>query len=167
MRAKLLQPAANPKPMLDHHARVNKRAQAARKKAAEPEVGIFWVYQGRPIIDAVSVSQAQDYKEFKSHATGHYDFWRTLQRNGVVPTDVEYDEVPRGRVVYNNQARKYYLFADACIRKDPRMIDRIESDMGLPSKNTIVRSDPHYKCVGCQPKKTKEQLAQEDEDWDF
>lgn len=154
------------KPMLEHFAALNKGTQAKRKVAAEPEVGIFFVYDGKPLIDGTPVSEAEPYGKFKGHASGHPSFWRTLQRNSVVPTDVEYDEVARGRVGYDMKERKFYVFADACIKKNVRMMDRIQRDMNLPSQQTAPpRLDPHYKCPGCM--KSKQQRKHEEADWDF
>ena len=43
--------------MLDHIADRNKRGQAARK-AGEPEVGIYFVYNGEVLIDSKPLSRA-------------------------------------------------------------------------------------------------------------
>ena len=122
----------------------------------EPEVGIFFVYDGKPLIEGTPVSEGEAYGRFKVHATGHPAFWHTLQRNGMVPTDVEYDEVPRGRVGYQTQERKFYVFADACIKKDSHMMDHIERDMKLPSASTAPpKLDSHYRCPGCMKSKNR------------
>ncbi len=168
MKSKLPKPAIADdaaKPMLDHFAALNKRTRAKRK-LAEPEVGIFFVYDGKPLIEGTPVSEGEAYGRFKVHATGHPAFWHTLQRNGIVPTDVEYDEVPRGRVGYQTQERKFYVFADACIKKDSHMMDHIERDMKLPSADTAPpKLDSHYRCPGCM--KSKNRREQEEKDWDF
>jgi len=169
MKSRLLQPVAaknRATPMLDHFAALNKRTQAKRKVATEPEVGIFFVYNGKPFIDGTPVSEAEGYGAFKTHGRGHDAFWRELQRNGIVPPGVEYDEVPRGRVGYDTKEGKFYVFADPCILKNERLLDKIESDMSLPSAKTAPpKGDPHYKCPGCR--KSKKQLRQEEEDWDI
>jgi hypothetical protein len=101
------------------------------------------------------------------HGTGHDSFWRTLQRNHLVPKEVEYDEVPRGRVGYSTKAKVFFLFADGCILKDKRMLDMITQELNLPVAATAPPGpDPHYKCPGCR-KKTQKQIAKEESDWDF
>ena len=55
------------------------------------------------------------------------------QRYQIVPSDVEYDEYPRGRVAYNAKTRQYWLFADACILKNKAAIRQIMNDFRLPS----------------------------------
>jgi hypothetical protein len=146
-----------------------RRAATMRNSSGEPRVGIFFVYDGKPFIQSTPVSEGEAYGNFSVHATGHPAFWQALQRKGLVPITVEYDEVPRGRVGYDTKERKFHIMVDPCIKKDQRMIDGIERDMRLPSANTAPpRLDSHYGCPGCmRPKKTKKQLEQEEQDWDF
>ncbi|MFZ0301878.1 MAG: hypothetical protein WAL75_04300 [Terracidiphilus sp.] len=153
--------------MLDHFAALNKRSQAARKQAAKPEVGIFRVYGDRFLVNGTPFRAAVGLGSFKTHDKGHDAFWNVLQRNGIVPRDVEYDEIPRGRVNYDTRERKFYLFVDPCIKKNKPMMNRIEGEMHLPSAQIVVRLDSHYRCPGCKPKKTKEQMEQEEDDRDF
>src|SRR5664280_526824 len=127
-------------------------------------VGIFWLFQGRLIIDASSLSEAEPYGDCLTHRNSHIDYWTGQQCLGTVPLDVEYEEPPRGRVVYNAKAQKFHLLADRCILKDPATVARVMIAMHLPV-NTIVDADPHYKCPGC--KKSVSQRAQEEADWDF
>jgi hypothetical protein len=68
-----------------------------RKLTTEPKVGIFFICDGRLFIDTTPVSKAEEYGDFKVHAASRPAFWRILQANGIVPNDVEYDEVPRTR----------------------------------------------------------------------
>lgn len=113
------------------------------------------------------VSKAQPYGDFRGHAGGHPDFWKDLQRDGVLPRDVEYDEVARGRVGYQTKENKFYVFLDPCIIANQKMVDQIIRELSLPSADTAPPAlDAHYHCPGCE-KKTKEQLEEEEADWDF
>jgi hypothetical protein len=169
MRSKLLNPPDAARPMLDHFAALNRRTQAARKEAAEPEVGIFFVYNGRVLVDGTPVSQAESYGNFKGHNVGHDRYWDNLKKVDLVPRDVEYDEVPRGRVGYDTKERKFFIFADPCILKDQRAIDQVERLLHLPSVNMAPpKRDSHYRCPGCmKTQKSTKRLQQEEEDWDF
>jgi hypothetical protein len=126
-------------------------------------VGIFWLVDDRLIIDASSLSEAEPYGDCLTHRNSHIDFWTGQQRLGAVPRDVEYEEHPRGRVVYNTKTQVGYLLADRCILKDPVPVATIIRALHLPV-NTIVDADSHYKCPGCK-KKSKEELVTEEADW--
>jgi hypothetical protein len=127
-------------------------------------VGIFWLVDGRLIIDASPLSEAEPYGDLLTHRNSHIDYWTEQQRLGAVSTDVEYEEHPRGRVTYNIKAQQFHLMADRCIIGDSAAVARIIEAMHL-SANTIVDSDSHYRCPGCN--RSKSQLAQEEADWEF
>jgi hypothetical protein len=154
------------KEMLDHFATLNKRTQLERKLAAKPEVGVLLMYDSHLWVDATEVDQAPQHGDFKGQESCHDAFWRQLQVARSVPYDMEYDEVPRGRVGYNVKNRTFYLFLDKCILENERMVDKIFSIMHLPSKDTKIERDSHYICPGCK-KKSKKQLQKEEEDWNF
>lgn len=133
----------------------------------EPRVGIFFVYESRLLIEGTPVNDAQPYGDFVGHAKGHPSFWKGLQRDKIVPRDIEYDEVARGRVGYQKKEDKFYLFLDPCIMANRDIVDQIRRELNLPSAKTAPPMlDAHYHCPGCK-KKTKEQLEEEEADWDF
>jgi len=134
------------------HAR-NERRRAA-KKACVPNVGIVFLVKGKAFIDGTPVTEAEGYAHFKIHAHDHYKYWEWLRRMGAVPADVEYDEVPRGRVVYDTQTRKYMLFLDRCILRNKKLVSRIMAQMSLPPENTETGTDSHYRCPKCLSKGT-------------
>lgn len=169
MKSKMPKPEATKdvgKQMLDRFASGNMRSDAERELPDEPKVGIFFVYDRKPFIESTPVSEGAPYGSFTGHDTGHPSFWRSLQQNGVVPKDIDYDEVPRGRVGYETRERKFYVFVDACIKNDTDMMDRIEREMNLPTADTAPpKLDSHYRCPCCL--KTAKQREQEEQDWDF
>lgn len=138
-----------------------------RSDQHEPRVGIFFVFKNRLLIQCTPVNEAQPYSDFVGHAKGHPTFWRELQRENIVPREVEYDEVPRGRVGYQTKQDKFYLFLDPCIMANQEMVDQIKRELSLPSADTVPPAlDAHYHCPGCK-KKTKEQLEEEEADWNL
>ncbi len=148
-----MQPSEDVRQMLTHIADRNKRCQAARK-AGEPEIGIFFVYNVHVLMAGTPLSLAGSYGEY-----GHETFWKNLQRNDIVPRDIEYDAVPRGRVEYDIHEKKFHVHADPCILKNRKALDEIEREFHLPSANTGEPArDLHYVCPGCvRPRVTKEQ----------
>ncbi|HEY4932573.1 MAG TPA: hypothetical protein VII23_13470 [Terriglobales bacterium] len=113
-----------------------------------PRVGIFWLWQGRLILHSVVLSKAESWGRFLN-AVGHEGYWRHLQRTGAVPAEVEYDSVPRGRVVYDSGSASYYLYADRCILADQKMVKAILAQLHLPD-HPQISPDPHYRCPNCQ-----------------
>jgi hypothetical protein len=119
------------------------------KKPHEPHVGIFWLFNGKLIIDTTPLSKAEAYGDHLGHPTSHIDYWTKLQGEGVVPPEVEYEEPPRGRVGYDNREERFWLRADRCILKKKALVIRIMKAMNLPSGKTQTEKDDHYQCEVC------------------
>ena len=131
----------------------------------EPKVGIFWLDGKRLIIDGTTLAKADIYSEYRNFPTSHLEYWAELQRDGIVPREMEYDERPRGRVIYNAKTQQFTLMADRCILRNKRMVARIMKELSLP-KNTEVLPDSHYRCPKCLERKpARKQL--EEKDWDI
>ena len=126
---------------------------AGRKRKSiveESMVGIFWlVGPDRLIFDVTRISEAQLYAHALTHPRGHLAHWTALQQSGMVLPEIEYEEYPRGRVVFYHTENKFRLFADPCILARPAIVRRILSTMHLPRKKTEVLGDAHYRCAKC------------------
>jgi hypothetical protein len=115
-------------------------------------VGIFWLIDDRLVLDTSLISEAEPYGDCLTHGNSHIDFWTEQQGLGTVPHDIEYEEYPRGRVVYNKKTQRFALFADRCILKETPVVNQIMKAMHLPTKQTDVATDGpagHYRCYRC------------------
>ena len=124
-------------------------------KIGYPQVGIFYVIEGKFLSDTTPTKEAEDYGDFKTHVNGHYKVWALLKRF-VFPKykDLDYDYFPRGRVVYNKVQDKYSIYVDKCVMKDKKMVPKIKKEFNLPhnKREVIVQFDYHYQCKNCNPK---------------
>lgn len=120
----------------------------SRRRKKEPRVGIFWVVDGKLVIDSTSLSAAEPYGDHLTHPRSHMEVWMLLQQNGSVPTDFEYEELPRGRVTYHAKTQRFTLLADKCILRDKSIVGKIMSALCLP-RRTRTGTDQHYKCSDC------------------
>jgi hypothetical protein len=125
-----------------------KTNHAARRSEEEPRVGIFWAIDGKPLIDATPLSEAEPYGDCLTHPRGHAAVWEQHQLSGIVPHDAEYEEFPRGRVMYNTKTQRYLFLADKCILKDAKLVRRILLELHLP-RTTEKGADSHYRCSSC------------------
>lgn len=78
-----------------------------------PCIGIFWRIGHPPesklVSHVVSLEEADEYGDFLTHPSGHYEVWESWQRSSVaailkmgLPAQIistEYESHPRGRVV--------------------------------------------------------------------
>ena len=118
-------------------------------RSVDPMVGIFWHFNDCLITDCTPLSEAEPYGECLTHPRGHLDWWTKLQRNREVPIDVEYEEPPRGRVIFDRRRERFLLLADACILRRSDLVYKIMAALHLPPEKTDLDRDAHYRCARC------------------
>ena len=122
-------------------------------------VGIFW---GIPnpdhswsiLIDKSSLADAEPYGDFLTHPRGHYDVWsnwQTLNAAALAKDDIpqavthhEYEEFPRGRIVYHVKTRHFIIYADRRLQRTEVLSD-ITNLFAIAPGTFVVRSDAHYR----------------------
>jgi hypothetical protein len=122
-------------------------------------LGIFW---GIPapdhswciLTDKTSLAEAEPYGDFLTHPRGHYDVWSAWQKldaialaKKAIPQTVayhEYEDFPRGRIVYHVQARQFIIYADRRLQRSD-IIGEIATLFAITPGTFIVRSDAHYR----------------------
>ncbi len=130
---------------------LKREANGTMSKPVTPEshVGIFWLFRDRLILDATPLSMAEPYGTALTHPISHIDHWTRLQRNRAVPAELEYEESPRGRVVFDRREERFHLYADKCILGRRDVIAAIMNAMNLPPDKTSEGRDEHYRCFDC------------------
>jgi hypothetical protein len=117
-------------------------------------VGIFWRVNGVLVIDRSTLDEAEPYGDCIGHAAGHHERWEEWQALGAAGlaangypdriASTEYDQWPRGRIVYETQAQRFVLYADRRLQK-PHVVDALKTAFGLSEAKVIVRNDSHYR----------------------
>ena len=128
-----------------------------------PEIGMvgpFWVVEsdGRVGIIALTVplKQAEPYGDMLTVGTGHLDYWSRLAHRGAralreagIPTAPiwsEYEEWPRGRVMYDRAAQRFIIRADRQLHR-PAFIRLIVDRFGIAVDDATILPDDHYRSV--------------------
>jgi hypothetical protein len=122
-------------------------------------VGIFWAVQPKGsaafLLDhRCPISEAEPYGDMLTCPRGHCDVWeqwRKTARNDPPGVDLliardEYEEWPRGRIVYSSREDRFVLYADAQILSRPDLLATIRERFGLAAgtQMTQERRDSHY-----------------------
>lgn len=116
------------------------------------QVGIFWIV-GRSlpetddciIRESIPYTHGEEYGDFVNGWSAHVDFWEVVRR--VCVTELEYDQVPRGRVVYSKRDNTFIVYGSKAFVADERQWRRILELFNLPEDRTRIRSDEHYELV--------------------
>jgi hypothetical protein len=126
---------------------LTKRPQSKIAKL-EPRLGIFWFFDGELLIDKAALNEAEPYDNHLTHPCGHDAVWEGFQRIGRVPSDVGYDEPPRGRAMFDCTTETSTILADKCILSRKDLLAQIRKELRLP-KSTTLGTDSHYRCFAC------------------
>lgn len=124
--------------------------------ARSSSVGIFWCLRDAAgvqhlIIKHCSVESAEEYGDCLTFGPGHYEVWQEWQRKGPPVSSLanivrshEYEEWPRGRVVFDRKEGRFFVYADRRIQKSG-LIQDLVTLFHLPPDRVVVRGDPHYR----------------------
>jgi hypothetical protein len=109
---------------------------------------------GYLVVDYSAVSDAEPYGDCVTHATGHYDRWQRWQALGAgalvaagLPKSIlwsEYDEWPRGRIVYETPGDRFVLYADRDLQR-PDIVAALKAIFAIDTGDVVVKSDLHYR----------------------
>jgi hypothetical protein len=127
------------------------RTKKKKESRSAPQVGIIFFFDHKLWIESTPVQKAAGHGNFKDHDGDHVTYWDGLLKEGKVPEDEEYQNVPRGRVVFHADTGRYHLLLDRCILRRKSLVATIISQMGLPANATERSTDFHYRCADCLP----------------
>lgn len=127
-------------------------------------VGPFWVVEAdrKAAVIAVPVllELADAYGDMLTVDTGHLEHWSWLARRGAralrdagVPTAPvwsEYEEWPRGRVLYERPAARFVIRADRQLHR-PEFLRLIAARFGIAPDKAAILHDDHYRSVRSVP----------------
>jgi hypothetical protein len=105
------------------------------------KVGIFWVYQGEIIAVPVEREAGEDDGLFINGPQGHAEAWEALRRRDPHLRYLEYEQVPRGRVLFDKRQRRYLVYLDRVLLK-ARVKAQVRAAFGLP--RAVFCTDEHY-----------------------
>ena len=127
-------------------------------------VSIFWLITIVGDVCLVShkltLDEAETYGECLTCPLSHFDSWEATKRGAqlLTPLDAptraviatsEYEEWPRGRIVFNFAAQRFVVYAD---RQAFTYAEQIREMFNLPD-DTVFRTDLHYRNTKHLPQK--------------
>ena len=115
-------------------------------KQTRPQVGIFWLDDtGAMYSESIPLRDAVDYGECRTFNGSHYDLWSRAVAANPQWQGLEYEEIPRGRVVCCKDARKkqFVVYLPPKILKHR---NKIIATFHLPAASVrFDTSDLHYR----------------------
>lgn len=121
----------------------------------KPQVGIFWMIKtvsGENILlsSGCDLEKADPYGDFLTFDASHYDTWEHWRKSSELSSEAkeivigyEYEDWPRGRIVYDQIKSQFTLYADRRLMS-PFTITSICERFHLPKDRVTVKGDFHY-----------------------
>lgn len=133
-------------------------------RATDGRVGLFWMVEEHGsaslIALAVPLGRADRYGDMLTVGTGHADYWSELARRGApalrtagfptAPVWSDYDEWPRGRVIYDCNREHFIVRADIQLHR-PEFVRIIAERFRISGDCAEILRDDHYRSVRCLP----------------
>ena len=107
-------------------------------------MGIFWHYKKKLLTYSFPVNEVPEQSGFIDVGMGHYDLWSTFQKLDRDLKDVEYEELPRGRILYDVANKIYKVYASSTMILTEGFQDLVLHTFNLPKTATVFESDLHY-----------------------
>ena len=81
------------------------------------------------------------------YSGSHVQMWESARTQYPDLALTEYDEFPRGRLIWDDNKATYFFYADSKILSDPTAVQSILQQIGVSPEKFTVRlcRDPHYR----------------------
>jgi hypothetical protein len=112
--------------------------------AEMPRVGVFWIHEGIMHSESTALMDAVDYGDFKIHDRSHYEAWEGVVCANPSWVDLEYDQVPRGRVLFRPDLKRpeFIVYLPVGLKDHE---SQIRAEFKLNGKVSFDYSDEHYR----------------------
>ena len=74
----------------------------------------------------------------------HIEYWKVLQSRMNDLKYIEYEEIPRGRAIFNSKLNKLVIYLDKSLLIRSK-VEKISQFYEANFEQIIIRSDPHYR----------------------
>ena len=110
------------------------------------KTAIFWKTPARVIVfdEDSAIEQSLNIADYSG---SHVQMWESVRRQYPDLALTEYDEFPRGRLIWDDNKATYFFYADSKILSDPTAVQTVLEKAGVsPDKFTVrLCRDPHYR----------------------
>ena len=114
------------------------RAIKRNKADRVPKVGIFWIINDEVISFMEDLRLIKPVMGFRDSEFNHYSMWSKLRLRG------DYTSKPRGRVIYNDNKEKFFVYLPSTLIKDRSVINKVLKTFNVPTSKALLKTDDHY-----------------------
>ena len=108
-------------------------------------LAVFWYRNGHCFGAEAPIKSkhAVAYGDYVQLDYDHFVIWDAFRKEEQLPSFMEYDSVPRGRILFHIPTHHYIVIGTSSIVKNKEAKENVKVWYHLPA-NTEFRSDEHY-----------------------
>lgn len=117
-------------------------------------IGPYWFVQDNSrrillVAGRCQLAGAEKYGDCLTSPHGHYDLWESWRAGSppgglaAIVREAEYEEWPRGRVVFNFVRSQFIVYGDKQVFEH-KLQDRLLEHFGIPADRVEFSKDEHY-----------------------
>ncbi len=107
-------------------------------------IGIFWIYKNKIHTKSIEINAVKSINNFKDSDFSHYTVWNEISLQNKDFYLYEYEDISRGRVVYDIENTQYIVYANNNIIISDEAKELIVDNFNLKTNNVIFKYDEHY-----------------------
>jgi len=109
-------------------------------------IGIFWIYKDNIFSKKEALNDIQEINGFKDSDLSHYEVWEEMKITYPYLYLYEYEEIPRGRVVWDVHNQQTIIYCNRALMNDEVAKVLIMREFKLESSYVFLY-DEHYEIV--------------------
>lgn len=110
-------------------------------------IGIFWIYQSQIYLKTIEANRVKPINGFIDSDFAHYQVWDEISSQNKDFYLYEYEDIPRGRVVYDVENTQYIVYANNDIINSDEAKALIINGFNLKVDSILFKYDEHYKII--------------------
>ena len=107
------------------------------------KIGIFWYWNNQVIGIAHSFNITADSIGLIDSPYTHIEYWITLQEKYSELQNYEYEQIPRGRVIFDTNKEKSIIYLDKTLLYKSK-INKVYDFFNLNPEQSVLKKDSHY-----------------------
>lgn len=110
-------------------------------------IGVFWIYKKQIYLKPIKVHEVKEINGFIDSDFSHYQAWDEISSQNKDFYLYEYENIPRGRIVYDIKNAHYIAYANDDIINSEEAKKIIIKAFHLDKDKVLFQYDSHYKIL--------------------
>jgi len=107
-------------------------------------IGIFWIYKQNIYLKTIDIDSVEANNDFIDSDFAHYQIWDEISSQNKDFYLYEYEDIPRGRVIYDVKNANYIIYSSNDIINSDESKKIIVKAFDLNENSVIFKYDAHY-----------------------